>query len=143
MWWLLGMEKVRDRRWGGREGRTAQEALGIISITPCVFLSSHLFVCLSVSIPLAKPFSTWVNEPGQTGPPFSLHPTPSTPPIHSIPQRCRQKPMTLWGKQPEGSPGSLWVSRASTGAATDQGLGDSPGMAQPPYPAPAPKPGWR
>lgn len=80
---------------GGRAG-PAQEALGIISITTCVFLSSHLFVCLSVSIPLAKPISTWVNEAGQIGPPSHSTPTSSAPPIHSVPQSGHQKPMTWW-----------------------------------------------
>lgn len=95
MWWLLGMEKVRGRRWGGKRAAPVQEALGIISITTCVFLPSHLFVCLSVSIPLAKPISTQVNEAGQIGPPFSLHPQPLNSPITlGVPQRGHQKPST-------------------------------------------------
>lgn len=128
---------------GGRAG-PVQEALGIISITTCVFLSSHLLVCLSVSIPLAKPISTWVNEAGQIGPPSHTTPTSSTPPIHSVPQRGHQKPMTRWVSNLRAARGPSRSLGPSTGAATDQGFGDGPGNGpRTPYPAQTRSRGWR
>lgn len=108
MWWLLGMEKVRDRWGSGREGRTAQKTLGIISITTRVFLSSRLFVCLS-PFPLPSPSPPGLMNRAKLGlsSPSTIS---STLPVYSIPQRCHQKPMTLWGKQlraARGPSGSL------------------------------------
>nr|KAF6355309.1 hypothetical protein mMyoMyo1_011480 [Myotis myotis] len=89
-----GEGKRQEVGWEGGQGQRRKRWAPSASPHVSSFLHTYLSVCLS-PFPLPSPSPPGLMKQATLGP-LLTPPTSSAPPIHSVPQRGHQKPMTWW-----------------------------------------------